>query len=107
MTEERLERLHAYTREHGVNIVLYTVVRLVLWPFFLTYFRLSRTGREHTRVDGPLIVAANHRSFLDPFVIAGMLPFFRPMHYVAKVELFEKRWQAWFLNRLGAFPVRR
>ena len=29
------------------------------------------------------------------------------MHYVAKVELFEKRWQGWILSRLGAFPVRR
>ena len=29
------------------------------------------------------------------------------MHYVAKVELFEKRWQGWVLNRLGAYPVRR
>ena len=29
------------------------------------------------------------------------------MHYVAKVELFEPRWQGWILSRLGAFPVRR
>src|SRR4051812_43185466 len=107
MTEERLERLHAYTRDHGVNPVLYFVARLVLQPFFRLYFRMSRNGREHARVDGPLIVAANHRSFLDPFVIATMLPWRRPMNYVAKVELFEKRWQAWVLSRLGAFPVRR
>jgi 1-acyl-sn-glycerol-3-phosphate acyltransferase len=107
VTEERLERLHAYTREHGVNPVLYVLARLVLQPFFLIYFRLSRAGREHARVSGPLIVAANHRSFLDPFVIGSMLPWRRPMNYVAKVELFEKRWQAWVLSRLGAFPVRR
>ena len=29
------------------------------------------------------------------------------MNYVAKVELFEKRWQGWLLSRLGAFPIRR
>jgi glycerol-3-phosphate dehydrogenase len=29
------------------------------------------------------------------------------MNYMAKVELFERRWQAWLLSRLGAFPVRR
>ena len=29
MTEERLERLHAYTRDHGVNPILYFVARLV------------------------------------------------------------------------------
>ena len=29
------------------------------------------------------------------------------MNYVAKVELFERRWQGWILSRLGAFPIRR
>ena len=107
MTDERFERLHAYTREHGVNMALYVVARLVLQPFFLAYFRMKRIGREYAKVDGPLLVASNHRSFLDPFVIGTMLPWNRPLHYVAKVELFEKPWQAWILSRLGAFPIRR
>jgi glycerol-3-phosphate dehydrogenase (NAD(P)+) len=105
--EERLARYHAYTREHGVNPVLYLLARLILQPAMLVWFRLARYGREHARVRGPLIVAANHRSFLDPFVIGVTLPWRRPMHYVAKVELFEKRWQGWLLSRLGAFPIRR
>jgi 1-acyl-sn-glycerol-3-phosphate acyltransferase len=54
-----------------------------------------------------VIIAANHRSFLDPFVIATMAPWRRPMYYVAKKELFQKRWMAWILNALGAFPVDR
>jgi glycerol-3-phosphate dehydrogenase (NAD(P)+) len=29
------------------------------------------------------------------------------MYYVAKQELFYKRWQGWVLNALGAFPVNR
>jgi glycerol-3-phosphate dehydrogenase (NAD(P)+) len=107
VTEERLQRLHAYTRTRGVNMPIYLLARLLLQPFFLVYFRLTRIGREHARVKGPLLVCANHRSFLDPFVIGVMLPWRRPLHYVAKVELFEKRWQAWILSRLGAFPVCR
>jgi 1-acyl-sn-glycerol-3-phosphate acyltransferase len=35
------------------------------------------------------------------------LPWRRAMHYVAKVELFDRRWQGWVLSRLGAFPIRR
>src|ERR687897_1559671 len=107
MDEERLLSYHRFTREHGVNRLLYVLVRLILQPAFLLYFRLSRFGREHGRIRGPLIVAANHRSFLDPFVIGASLPWRRPLHYVAKVELFERRWQGWILNRLGAYPVRR
>ncbi len=107
MTAERLDRYHAYTRRHSVNWPLYLLARVAITPFFLLYFRLGRAGREHGRVGGGLIVAANHRSFLDPFAIGAALPWRRPMNYVAKVELFERRWQGWLLSRLGAFPIRR
>jgi 1-acyl-sn-glycerol-3-phosphate acyltransferase len=107
MDEARLLSYHRFTREHGVNRPLYFLARGILQPIFLIYFRLSRIGRPHARVNGPLIVAANHRSFLDPFVIGASLPWRRPLHYVAKSELFERPWQGWLLNRLGAYPVRR
>ena len=89
----------------GVNPVIYWVLRALLVPFFLIYFRLERIGREHLPKEGPLLLASNHRSFLDPFVIGTMVK--RPVYYMAKRELFEKRWQAWILNALGAFPVDR
>jgi glycerol-3-phosphate dehydrogenase (NAD(P)+) len=104
---ERLHRYHAYTRKHSVNWLLYLLARVFMTPFFLVYFRYARTGREHARLKGGLIVASNHRSFLDPFAIGGCLPWRRPMNYVAKVELFERRWQGWILSRLGAFPICR
>jgi glycerol-3-phosphate dehydrogenase (NAD(P)+) len=107
VSEQRLLRDHEYTRKHGVNWLMYAIVRAIIEPALLIYLRLSRQGREHGRVKGGLLVAANHRSFLDPFVIGASLPWRRPMNYVAKVELFEKRWQGWLLSRLGAFPVRR
>ena len=107
MNAERLARYHSYTRRHSVNWPLYLLARVFMTPFFLVYFRYARTGREHARVKGGLIVASNHRSFLDPFAVGGCLPWRRPMNYVAKVELFERRWQGWILSRLGAFPIRR
>src|SRR4249920_2071194 len=107
MDPSRLRAYHAYTRRHGVNRAMYLVARVLMTPFFLVYFRYTRGGREHGRVKGGLIVASNHRSFLDPFAIGGALPWRRPLNYVAKVELFERRWQGWILSRLGAFPIRR
>src|SRR4029078_12440440 len=107
ISEERFQRYHAYARERGVNRLIYAVARAILQPAFLIWLRLSRTGREHLRgIKGGLIVASNHRSFLDPFVIGVTLPWRRPMQYVAKVELFERRWQGWLLSRCGAFPIR-
>jgi 1-acyl-sn-glycerol-3-phosphate acyltransferase len=105
---ERLSKYHAYTRKRSVNWPLYILVRIFLTPFFLVYFRWGRTGRPNARhIKGGLIVASNHRSFLDPFVVGGCLPWRRPMNYVAKVELFRNPWQGWILSRLGAFPIRR
>ena len=108
ISEERFQRYHAYARQHGVNRLLYLLARLILQPAFLVWLRLSRAGREHLRgIKGGLIVASNHRSFLDPFVIGATLPWRRPMQYVAKVELFERPWRGWILSRVGAFPIRR
>jgi 1-acyl-sn-glycerol-3-phosphate acyltransferase len=89
----------------GVNPFVYWVLRGMLVPFFLVYLRMQRIGREHLPKSGPLLLASNHRSFLDPFLIGTLIR--RPVYYMAKRELFEKRWQAWILNALGAFPVDR
>jgi glycerol-3-phosphate dehydrogenase (NAD(P)+) len=100
-----LGELREHTLARGVNPILYWTLRAILLPFFLVYFRLARIGREQLPREGPLLLAANHRSFLDPFVIGALMR--RPVYYMAKRELFERRWQAWVLNSLGAFPVDR
>ena len=102
----RIAHYHTRARERGVNPIVYWISRGILQPFFHLYFRLSRIGREHVPESGPVIFASNHRSFLDPFVIATIAR--RPMYYVAKQELFEYHpILTWLLNALGAFPVRR
>jgi glycerol-3-phosphate dehydrogenase (NAD(P)+) len=97
-------QLQQRARERGANPIAYWLVRAVFQPFFHLYFRMSRIGREHIP-DGPVIFAANHRSFLDPFVLATLAR--RPLYYVAKQELFRHGVQAWILNALGAFPIDR
>jgi glycerol-3-phosphate dehydrogenase (NAD(P)+) len=99
------EALLERARGRGVNPILYWLGRAILQPFFHVYFRLSRIGREHIPADGPVILASNHRSFLDPFVIAVMAR--RPIYFVAKKELFINRPVAWLLASLGAFPIDR
>jgi glycerol-3-phosphate dehydrogenase (NAD(P)+) len=100
-----LARYHERTRTRGVNKALFWAARIVLGVAIQVYFSLERTGRRSIPKKGPVILAANHRSFLDPFLIGCMIR--RPVYFVAKKELFEKRWQGWLLNRLGAFPIKR
>jgi len=99
------DRLHERVRAHGANPLVYGIVRVSFQIFFLIYFRMQRIGREYIPKRGPVIIAANHRSFLDPFVIACMAR--RPMYYVAKQEIFMGRVISWLLTSLGAFPVKR
>ena len=98
-------RYHERTRRRGVNTVVYWLARAVLQPFIQIYFRLSRNGRQHIPAQGGVLLASNHRSFLDPFLVGCCLR--RPIFFVAKQELFENRLYGWFLNCLGAFPIRR
>jgi glycerol-3-phosphate dehydrogenase (NAD(P)+) len=113
MSEERKKGLlrprplalyHERTRRRGVNSFVYWPVRWIVKPAILVYFRLRRLGREHLP-SGSVILAANHRSFLDPFAIGCCNP--RPIYFVAKEELFRNALVGWFLNCMGAFPVRR
>jgi 1-acyl-sn-glycerol-3-phosphate acyltransferase len=96
---------HSHALEHGVSLPVYWFSRCVLQPFFHLYFRLRRVGMAHVPRSGPVIFAANHRSFLDPFVIGTLTR--RPVYYVAKKELFHHPVAGWLLNRLGAFPIDR
>src|SRR5919198_5177290 len=104
MASRPLERYHERTRRRGVNPFVYWPVRWLVKPAILIYFRLRRLGTEHVP-DGGVILASNHRSFLDPFVIGCCIG--RPIYFVAKRELFRNPILGWLLNCLGAFPIRR
>ena len=104
MAPRPLSLYHERTRRRGVNSFVYWPMRWVLKTGILVYFRLRRLGTEHIPESG-VILASNHRSFLDPFAIGCCLG--RPIYFVAKEELFKNPLLGWILNCLGAFPIRR
>ena len=99
-------QLHNRARGKGVVPLVYWPIRTLVQVSFQLYFRMARIGRDHIPRRGPAIIASNHRSFFDPFVIGTMAR--RPLYYVAKRELFEIHPViSWLLTALGAFPVDR
>jgi 1-acyl-sn-glycerol-3-phosphate acyltransferase len=68
-------------------------------------YRLEVRGLERIPATGPLIVAANHESVLDPLVVGTAVP--RALHFVAKDELWRIPALAPALDRLGGIPVAR
>lgn len=76
-------------------------------PFLL---RLSVQGLERGLPrSGPLIVAANHASALDPVLLTGYLApaIGRPIHWMAKQELAHDPLLGPILRGYGGFTVRR
>jgi 1-acyl-sn-glycerol-3-phosphate acyltransferase len=65
-------------------------------------YRIEIVGRVPP---GPVVVAANHESLLDPLVLA--LAADQPLHFLAKVELWRYRPGAWLMDALGGIPIRR
>jgi 1-acyl-sn-glycerol-3-phosphate acyltransferase len=72
---------------------------------FKTLGRLHVKGAERVPSSGGLLVFPNHRSDCDPPVVHASSP--RPLHYMAKSELFEMRLTSWATWLMGAFPIRR
>jgi len=62
-------------------------------------------GRENVPATGPLLLAANHQSYLDPPAISAMLPQ-RHTTFVAKAALFKVPGFAWLIGTLNSVPIR-
>ena len=71
----------------------------------LAYGGVDVQGMQNVPLDGPLIVASNHRSYLDPMILASFLP--RRVYHMAKRELFRNPLFAKLITYYGAFPVDR
>ena len=100
---EHFTRFHERTRAKRPNL-MYELVRLVLTPYLLIFFRTRAIDSDKVPADGPAIVAPNHFSFLDHFFVAVYLR--RKVQFMAKSQLFEMPLQIVY-NNGGVFPVRR
>ena len=55
--------------------------------------------------EGPVVLAANHRSFMDSIFLALVAD--RPVSFLAKAEYFDRRRTAWLFRSTGQIPLRR
>lgn len=100
---EHFNRFHARTRAKRPNW-MYELVRLVLTPYLLLFFRTRAIDSDKVPAGGPAIVAPNHFSFLDHFFVSVYLR--RKVQFMAKSQLFKAPMQVVYHNG-GVFPVRR
>lgn len=85
--------------------MLYTFARFIFFLFFKMFFRLKIVGRENFPMTGPVIVAPNHASFLDPIIVGVGAP--RKLSYLARDTLFRFRPFATALKWAHVSPIKR
>lgn len=86
-------------------MTFYAFARSVVKAALLVGWRFRVVGAERVPSGGPLIVAANHVSYFDPPALGCALP--RPLHYMAKQELFRMGLLGPLIGHLNAFPIDR
>ncbi len=86
-------------------IMQWIACNIVYGSYYRLAFNLRIEGKKNVPKDKMLIIASNHVSALDPFLVIHAVG--RPTAYMAKVELFQNKIARFFLNILGAFAVDR
>lgn len=87
----------------GKVIYWVSYVLLNLYLKIVHHWRVK--GRNNVPKEGPLIVVSNHVSYLDPPIVGCAVN--RQLHFMAKQELFNKKWFGFILRQIGSFPVKR
>ncbi|PKR78862.1 1-acyl-sn-glycerol-3-phosphate acyltransferase [Halalkalibacillus sediminis] len=85
--------------------MFYKFAKNVVKIVYKLLFKIKVIGKENVPKKGPVIICSNHISNYDPPMVGITCP--RDLHFMAKEELFEKKWLNVLLNNLNAFPVKR
>jgi 1-acyl-sn-glycerol-3-phosphate acyltransferase len=90
--------------------MLYRLAQFIFWLYFVIYHRIKIRGLEKLKAfmaslppGSPVILAANHESYLDPPAIGMAFP--SPLRFVAWDGLFKLPLFSSMIRALGAVPV--
>ena len=101
--KEYFDRFHERARTREPDWV-YELVRLITSLYCLIFLRVRSISSEHVPGSGPVILAPNHFSFMDHFLMGCFLR--RKVRFMAKSQLFKRPMQFIYTHG-GVFPVRR
>jgi len=91
----------------GTITILYFLpdyfVRLILWLFTHSVYRIKIVGAENMPLNGPALLVSNHVSFVDAFMVGGALP--RLVRFMLHREYHDIRGLNWFFRLMHSIPV--
>lgn len=88
-----------------MKLTFYTFARSVCNLILSPIYRFEVIGRENFPENGAVLLCANHIDNLDPIVVGVSTR--RPVHYMAKDELFSVPVLGKIVSNVNAFPVKR
>lgn len=88
-----------------VRLGLFKTARPPVLALFRLLFGLRIEGLEQVPAEGGALVISNHLHNLDPIILEAAFP--RPVHFMAKKEIFPVPVVGWIVRQTGSFPVDR
>jgi 1-acyl-sn-glycerol-3-phosphate acyltransferase len=101
--KEYFDRFHTRARTREPDWV-YELVRLLTSLYAYTFLRARAISTEKVPGRGAVILAPNHFSFMDHFLMGAYIR--RKVRFMAKSQLFKRPMQFIYTHG-GVFPVRR
>ncbi|MFP5113418.1 lysophospholipid acyltransferase family protein [Bacillaceae bacterium C204] len=86
-------------------MTFYDFAKSVVTGIFKPLYRIEAIGIEHFPKEGGVLLCANHIHNFDPIIVGIMAP--RPVHYMAKDEIFSVPVLGNIVRKCNAFPVKR
>ena len=78
--------LNAAVAIYIFSLVPEFLMRFLVWMLIHTIYRVRVTGMENIPEQGPVVIASNHVSFVDPLIIGGMIR--RPVNFVMYHKIY-------------------
>jgi hypothetical protein len=78
--------LNAVVAVYIFTLVPEFLMRFLIWLLIHTIYRVRVTGLDRIPLEGPVIIASNHVSFVDPLILGGMIR--RPVRFVMHYKIY-------------------
>ncbi len=85
--------------------MIYWLTYFIVKPFLFILASPKIIGRENVPRKGGFILASNHQSNVDPFLLGTFSG--RALNFMAKDSLFRTKLLSWLFSQWGAFPIKR
>jgi long-chain acyl-CoA synthetase len=102
------EFLNAICLSHScISGVVRAVLFVMVKCLSVILFRLKTEGRHNMPQEGPFIIAPNHTSYLDGFMIASSVTFttFKNLYFQGFQGYFNNRFMLWIARLCNIIPI--